>query len=441
MFEKIQKILKNKEIRKKLIEILLLLIVFRILSHIPIPGINLSNLKTLFEQSQLLGVLNMLSGSGLKNFSIVALGVGPYITASIIVQLLSIIIPSLERMTEEGEQGYKKIEQITRILTVPFAILQGYATLVLLRTSGYKVISDYSFSSIISMLIILTAGTMITVWIGEIISEKKIGNGMSWIIFAGIIASFLSTISRFIITFDPSQAMNALLYLALGIALIFFVVYVTEAQRNIPIIYARQYKDGKSFGNNMSYLPIRVNQVGMVPIIFAASVAVIPNILLQYLSKSNHASGISNILYKGAVFLSGDIAYSVFYFLLIILFTYFYTSIIFKADKVAENLNKQGAYIPGVRPGKETEDYLNNISNKLVFAGSMFLALVAIVPNIMSKIFGISSIMSGSSLLIVVGVVIETVKELEAYAMQNDYEDKYADYSFIKKQNNKEVGF
>ncbi|HOC96181.1 preprotein translocase subunit SecY [Patescibacteria group bacterium] len=441
MFEKIQKILKNKEIRKKLIEILLLLIVFRILSHIPIPGINLSNLKTLFEQSQLLGVLNMLSGSGLKNFSIVALGVGPYITASIIVQLLSIIIPSLERMTEEGEQGYKKMEQITRILTVPFAILQGYATLVLLRTSGYKVISDYSFSSIISMLIILTAGTMITVWIGEIISEKKIGNGMSWIIFAGIIASFLSTISRFIITFDPSQAMNALLYLALGIALIFFVVYVTEAQRNIPIIYARQYKDGKSFGNNMSYLPIRVNQVGMVPIIFAASVAVIPNILLQYLSKSNHASGISNILYKGAVFLSGDIAYSVFYFLLIILFTYFYTSIIFKADKVAENLNKQGAYIPGVRPGKETEDYLNNISNKLVFAGSMFLALVAIVPNIMSKIFGISSIMSGSSLLIVVGVVIETVKELEAYAMQNDYEDKYADYSFIKKQNNKEVGF
>ncbi|HPO11147.1 MAG TPA: preprotein translocase subunit SecY [bacterium] len=441
MFEKIQKILKNKEIRKKLIEILLLLIVFRILSHIPIPGINLSNLKTLFEQSQLLGVLNMLSGSGLKNFSIVALGVGPYITASIIVQLLSIIIPSLERMTEEGEQGYKKIEQITRILTVPFAILQGYATLVLLRTSGYKVISDYSLSSIISMLIILTAGTMITVWIGEIISEKKIGNGMSWIIFAGIIASFLSTISRFIITFDPSQAMNALLYLALGIALIFFVVYVTEAQRNIPIIYARQYKDGKSFGNNMSYLPIRVNQVGMVPIIFAASVAVIPNILLQYLSKSNHASGISNILYKGAVFLSGDIAYSVFYFLLIILFTYFYTSIIFKADKVAENLNKQGAYIPGVRPGKETEDYLNNISNKLVFAGSMFLALVAIVPNIMSKIFGISSIMSGSSLLIVVGVVIETVKELEAYAMQNDYEDKYADYSFIKKQNNKEVGF
>ena len=441
MFEKTQKILKNKEIRKKLIEILLLLIVFRILSHIPIPGVDLSNLKTLFEQSQLLGVLNMLSGSGLKNFSIVALGVGPYITASIIVQLLSIIIPSLERMTEEGEQGYKKMEQITRILTVPFAILQGYATLVLLRTSGYKVISDYSLSSIISMLIILTAGTMITVWIGEIISEKKIGNGMSWIIFAGIIASFLSTISRFIITFDPSQAMNALLYLALGIALIFFVVYVTEAQRNIPIIYARQYKDGKSFGNNMSYLPIRVNQVGMVPIIFAASVAVIPNILLQYLSKSNHASGISNILYKGAVFLSGDIAYSVFYFLLIILFTYFYTSIIFKADKVAENLNKQGAYIPGVRPGKETEDYLNNISNKLVFAGSMFLALVAIVPNIMSKIFGISSIMSGSSLLIVVGVVIETVKELEAYAMQNDYEDKYADYSFIKKQNNKEVGF
>lgn len=441
MFEKIKKILKNKEIRKKLLEILILLIIFRVLSHIPIPGINLSNLKILFDQSQLLGILNMLSGSGLKNFSIVALGVGPYITASIIIELLTIIIPSLEKLTEEGEQGYKKIEQITRILTVPFAALQGYATLALLKNSGYGIISSYSIGSIMLMLLILTAGTMITVWIGEIISDKKIGNGMSWIIFAGIIASFLSDASRFVATFDSSQAINVLIYIALAIALIFFVVYVTEAQRNIPIIYARQYKDGKSFGNNMSYLPIRVNQVGMVPIIFAASVTVVPNILLQYLSKSNHSSGILNILYKSAVFLSGDIAYSVFYFLLIILFTYFYTSIVFKADKVAENLNKQGAYIPGVRPGKETENYLNNISNKLVIAGAVFLALVAILPNIMSKIFGISSIMSGSSLLIVVGVVIETVKQLEAYAMQNDYDDKYADYSFVSNKKNKEIGF
>ena len=322
MFEKIKKILKNKEIKKKLLEILILLIIFRVLSHIPISGINIENLKNLFDQSQLLGVINMLSGSGLKNFSIVALGVGPYVTASIIIQLLSIIIPSLEKMTEEGEQGYKKMEQITRILTVPFAILQGYATLALLKSSGYGIINDYSIGNLVSMLILLTAGTMITVWIGEIISEKKIGNGMSWIIFAGIVASFLSNINQIIITFDPSKAVNAIIYALLGIALVFFVVYVTESQRNIPIIYARQYKNGKSFGNNMSYLPIRVNQVGMVPIIFAASMATLPSILSQYLFKIQDNSRILHLLYKGAVFLSGEVVYSIFYFLLIILFTH-----------------------------------------------------------------------------------------------------------------------
>lgn len=439
MFEKIKKILKNKEIKKKLLGILILLIIFRVLSHIPIPGIDVANLKSLFDQSQLLGVINMLSGSGLKNFSIVALGVGPYITASIIIQLLSIIVPSLEKMTEEGEQGYKKIEQITRFLTVPFAILQGYATLALLSNTGYGIVTNTSIGSIVLMLIVLTAGTMITVWIGEIISEKKIGNGMSWIIFAGIIAGFLSSIGQFAMTFDYSQLVNTLLYAVLGIALVFFVVYVTESQRNIPIIYARQYKNGKTFGNNMSYLPIRVNQVGMVPIIFAASMATLPSILSQYLFKVHENSKILDLLYKGAVFLSGETIYSIFYFLLIILFTYFYTSIVFKADKISENLNKQGAYIPGIRPGKETEGYLNNVSGKLVIAGAVFLAIVAILPNFMGKLFSITSVMSGSSLLIVVGVVIETVKQLEAYAMQNDYDDKYTDYSFVKKT--KEIGF
>lgn len=439
MFEKIKKILKNKEIRKKLLVILILLIIFRVLSHIPIPGINIANLKNLFDQSQLLGIINMLSGSGLENFSIVALGVGPYITASIIIQLLSIIIPSLEKLTQEGEQGYKKIEQITRFLAVPFAVLQGYATLALLKNTGYGIVNVYSIGSIISMLIILTAGTMITVWIGEIISERKIGNGMSWIIFAGIIAGFLSNIGQFIATFDPSQIVNTLLYALLGLALVGFVVYVTEAQRNIPIIYARQYKNGKTFGNNMSYLPIRVNQVGMVPIIFAASMATLPNILGQYLSRIHENSKILDLLYKGCLFLSDKVVYSIFYFLLIILFTYFYTSIVFKADKISENLNKQGAYIPGVRPGKETEGYLNSVSGKLVFAGAIFLALVAILPNFMGTLFNINNVMTGSSLLIVVGVVIETVKQLEAYAMQNDYNDKYTDYSFVKKTN--EIGF
>ena len=440
MFEKFKKILKNKEIRKKLLEILILLIIFRILSHIPIPGINVTNLKALFENNQVLGIINILSGSGMKNFSIVALAVGPYITASIIIQLLGIIVPSIEKLSEDGEQGYKKIEQITRLLTVPFAILQGYATLALLRNTKYGIISDFSLPSVVTMIIMLTAGTMITVWIGEIISERKIGNGMSWIIFAGIVSGFLSSVGQLITTFDASQLVNMLVYAVLAIAVVALVVFVTEAQRNIPIIYARQYKNGKSFGNNMSYLPIRVNQVGMVPIIFAASMATVPSILVQYLSRITNPSKIVSIIYKGSLFLSDKIVYAIFYFLLVILFTYFYTSIVFKADKISENLNKQGAYIPGTRPGKETEEYLTSVSSKLVLTGAIFLAVVAILPNIAEIFTGTKNmVISGASLLIVVGVIMETVKQLEAYSMENDYDDKYADYSFVKKTN--ELGF
>ena len=436
MFEKFKKILRNKEIRKKLLEILILLIIFRVLSHIPIPGINLSNLKSLFDNNQLLGVINVLSGSGMKNFSIVALAVGPYITASIIIQLLSIIVPSMEKLTQEGEQGYKKMEQYTRFLTVPFAILQGYATIALLKSTKYGIINDLSFGSIALMIAILTAGTMLTVWIGELISERKIGNGMSWIIFAGIVSSFLSNIGQLIATFDPSQIINIVIFGVLGLSVVGLVVFITEAQRNIPIIYARQYKNGKTFGNNMSYLPIRVNQVGMVPIIFAVSMTMIPGILSQYLSRIQDPSKIVSLIYKGALFFSDKVVYAILYFFMVILFTYFYTSIVFKADKISENLNKQGAYIPGIRPGKETEEYLNVVSSRLVLTGAMFLAFVAVLPNVTEILFGVKNMMiSGASLLIVVGVVIETVKQLEAYSMENDYDDKYADYSFVKKTN------
>lgn len=434
MFDKFIKILKNKEIRTKLLQIVFILVLFRILAHIPLPGIDLNALANLFESNQILGIVDLLSGSGLKSFSIVALGVGPYITSSIIIQLLTVIVPKLERLSQEGEFGQKKIENYTRILTVPFAFLQAYGTIMILRNTGMGIVTDVSFSSILFLTLVLSAGTMLLMWMGERISEKKIGNGMSWIIFAGIISSFLSTIGQTVATYESSQLLNIILYVALSFATIVGIVFITEAQRNIPVIYARQFRDGKNFGNNMSYLPLRVNQVGMIPIIFAVSIATIPSMLTQYLATSHTTNQFLDLVYKAALALTDQKLYAVLYFALVLLFTFFYTSIVFKADKISENLNKQGAYIPGVRPGKETEDYLNGVSSKIVLAGALFLGVVAILPIITQLVFGVQNmVIGGASLLIVVGVVIETLKQLDSYSVSSNYEDKYSDYSLIKK--------
>lgn len=436
MFEKFLKILQNKEIRKKLLQIFLILIIFRVLAHIPLPGINLTALNSLFQSNQLLGIVDLLSGSGLKSFSIVALGVGPYITASIIVQLLMVIIPSLERLSQEGEFGQKKIESYTRLLTIPFAILQGYGTIAILSRSSAGVVANLSINNIVFLIAVLTAGTMLLMWMGEQISEKKIGNGMSWIIFAGIISSFLSSIGQTIATYESSQLLSMVLYVAVSFAVIVGIVFITESQRNIPVIYARQFRGGKNFGNNMSYLPIRVNQVGMIPIIFAVSIVTIPSMLSQYLATIHSNNKILDLLYRGAVLFSDQKIYAIFYFLMVILFTFFYTSLVFKADKISENLNKQGAYIPGIRPGKETETYLNAVSNRMVLLGAVFLGIIAILPIVTQIVFGVNNmVIGGASLLIVVGVIIETLKQLEAYSVQNDYDGKYSDYSLVKTDN------
>jgi len=440
MFDKFFKILQNKDIRKKLLQIFLILIIFRVLAHLPLPGINLNALNNLFQSNQLLGIVNLLSGSGLKSFSIVALGVGPYITASIIIQLLMVIVPKLERLSQEGEFGQKKIDSYTRFLTVPFAILQGYGTIALLSRAGTGIISGLTPLHILFLVTVLTAGTMLLMWMGELISEKKIGNGMSWIIFAGIIASSLSGVGQLIATYEPSQFLSILLYVVVSFIVIVGVVFITESQRNIPVIYARQFRDGKSFGNNMSYLPIRVNQVGMIPIIFAASIVTIPSVMSQYLATMHSNNRILDLMYKGALMFSDQKVYAVFYFIMVILFTFFYTSLVFKADKISENLNKQGAYVPGIRPGKETENYLNSVSSRIVLLGALFLGIVAVMPIVTQIVFGGKNLMiGGASLLIVVGVIMETLKQLEAYSVQNDYEDKYSDYSLVKMDASKEI--
>jgi len=436
MFDKLSKILKDKKVLKKIIEVLLLLVVYRILAHIPIPGVNIEALRSFFDSNELLGIVNMLSGSALKNFSIVALGVGPYITASIIIQLLTVIIPRLEALSSEGGDGVRKLEQITRYLTVPFAALQGYAMIVLLSNSNYQILGNLGMASIINIIIIFIAGTLLTMWIGEIISERKIGNGMSWIIFAGIIAGFLETFRQIIVTYDPTKLFSILLYFIITLIVIAGIVVVTEAQRNIPIIYARQ-ANMRSASKPLSYLPLRVNQAGMIPIIFASSVMTLPRIMSGFLAKYDNSFAI--FLSKVFVLFTNNILlYSLLYFLFIIGFTYFYTSITFKADKISENLNKQGAYIPGIKPGTQTESYLLNVSNKLVIFGGLFLAIVAILPILTSSTPGAIASIGGAGLIIVVGVVIESIKQMEAQVIDDNYGvSKYMNVSSFNSKNKK----
>jgi preprotein translocase subunit SecY len=436
MFDKFGKILKDKKVLKKIIEVLLLLVVYRILAHIPIPGVNIEALRSFFDSNELLGMVNMLSGSALKNFSIVALGVGPYITASIIIQLLTVVIPKLEALSSEGGDGVRKLEQITRYLTVPFAALQGYAMIVLLSNSNYQILGELTFASIVSMIIIFIAGTLLTMWIGEIISERKIGNGMSWIIFAGIISGFLETIKQIIVTYDPTKLFSIILYLVITVVVITGIVIVTEAQRNIPVIYARQ-ANMRSSSKPLSYLPLRVNQAGMIPIIFASSVMTLPRILVGFLAGYDNV--VAKFLSSGvSLFVNNILLYSILYFLLIIGFTYFYTSITFKPDKISENLNKQGAYVPGIKPGKQTEDYLLNVSNKLVIFGGLFLAVVAILPILTSSTPGAIASIGGAGLIIVVGVVIESIKQMEAQVVDDNYGvSKYMNVSSSNLKNKK----
>ncbi len=436
MFDKLGKILKDKKVLRKIIEVLLLLVVYRILAHIPIPGVNIEALRSFFDSNELLGIVNMLSGSALKNFSIVALGVGPYITSSIIIQLLTVVVPRLEALSSEGGDGTRKLEQLTRYLTVPFAALQGYAMIVLLSNSNYQILGNLGVFEIISIMIIFTAGTLLTMWIGEIISERKIGNGMSWIIFAGIIAGFLETFRQIIITYDPTKLFSIILYFVITLVVITGIVVVTEAQRNIPIIYARQ-ANMMSSSKPLSYLPLRINQSGMIPIIFASSVMTLPRIMTGFLAR--YDGSFANFLSKVFVLFTNNILlYSLLYFLLIIGFTYFYTSITFKPDKISENLNKQGAYIPGIKPGTQTEDYLLSVSNKLVIFGGLFLAVVAILPILTSSTPGAVASIGGAGLIIVVGVVIEAIKQMEAQVIDDNYGvSKYMNVSSLDSKNKK----
>jgi preprotein translocase subunit SecY len=422
-FNKLIRIFKDKELRKKILFVLGLLVVFRIAAHIPVPGVDAVALRNFFADNEILGLLNIFSGGGLANFSIVALGVGPYITASIIFQLLTMIVPSLEEMSKEGESGQKKINQYTRLLTVPLAVVQGYSMIKILQQSARGIIGQISSIDYITTVIILTAGTVFLMWLGELISEKKIGNGISLIIFAGIVSGIPGAVQRTVVTFDPTQVVNLVVFMAIAVLTVAGVVYITDGQRNIPVSYAKRVRGIRMYGGFDSHLPLKVNQAGMIPIIFAISLILFPPLIAQLATRANSSLIVSASEFVIRLF-QNQLFYGILYFILVVGFTYFYTAVIFHPHQIAENLQKQGGFVPGMRPGPQTANYLGQVSTRIMLAGALSLGLVAVLPLIVGPVTGVSSmVISGASLLIVVSVVIETVKQIESQLEMRNYDE------------------
>ncbi|KKT88686.1 MAG: Protein translocase subunit SecY [Candidatus Moranbacteria bacterium GW2011_GWC2_45_10] len=421
MLEKITQIFKVKELRNKILFIIAILVVFRVAANIPLPWVNSEQLKQLFDGNQFLGLLNIFSGGGLSNISIVLLGVGPYITASIIMQLMTMIVPRLEQIyKEEGEAGRQKFNMWTRWLTVPLAVLQTSAMITLLKSQN--VFGELSAFQTGTIIIIATAGTIFLMWLGELITEKGIGNGVSFLIFAGIVASLPSTVSQVFLTFDSTMFFTYLMLLVVSLVTVAGVVLITEGQRNIPVSYAKRIRGSKTYGGSSTHLPLRVNQAGVIPIIFAISIMLFPGMVATFLSRvenetvANIANGV-NDLFQNQLF------YGITYFVLVVLFTYFYTAVVFDPNKIAENLQKQGGYVPGIRPGKTTSEFLYKIMNRITLTGSMFLGTIAVLPLIVQGFTGVSALtIGGTSILIVVSVVIETIKQIEGQLVMRDYE-------------------
>lgn len=415
------RIWRIREIRYSILFVLLGITIFRIAAHIPVPGISTTGLSALLAGNQFLGLLNVFSGGTLESFSVVALGVAPYITASIIFQLLGMIFPSVEEMQKE-EQGRQKINRWTRFATVPLALLQGYAILKLIGQQGAQFGVNISLTGFewVTALVCMVAGTIFLMWIGELISERKIGNGLSIMIFAGIIAGLPSFIGQLAATYTSSQLVDVIIFVVLALVTVIGVVYISEGQRNIPVQYARGARLGAT--KVQSSLPLRVNMVGMIPIIFAVSIVTLPPILAQFFLEAR-----TQFLRDAATFViqlfSNQLFYGILYFVLVFAFTFFYASIVFRPEQVAENLQKQGGFVPGIRPGVQTAEYFQWVVNRILLTGALFLALIAVLPIIVQEITGASNlVIGGSSVIIVVSVVIDMIKQIESQVSMRSYD-------------------
>ena len=424
MWQKIEQIWKTPDLRNNILFVLAALVIFRLAAHVPIPGVDPAGLRNFFANNQLFGLINIFSGGGLENFSVVMLGVGPYITSSIIIQLLTMIVPRLEEISKDGESGQRRINQYTRYLTIPLAVIQAYSFIVLFRSQGGgNIIGQMDAWQLTTSIITITAGTMFLMWLGELVSERKVGNGISLLIFAGIVASIPTQIQQAIVTFDQSQIFSIAAFLALAVLMVVAVVVVTEAQRNIPITYARMIKGSKTYGGATSYLPMRLLQAGVIPIIFAISVILFPPMIAQFLAKSQSAWLTQAAAFTINLF-QNQLFYAVAYFVLVFAFTYFYTAVIFKPEQIAENLQKQGGFIPGIRPGHSTVDFLSRTMNYIILPGALFLGLIAVLPLTMTAFTGSQLlVIGGTSLLIVVQVVIESIKQINSQLVMRDYDE------------------
>jgi len=413
--------LRIPDLRKKLVFTLLMFVVFRIAAHIPVPGVNLEALKMLFSRNQFLGLLDIFSGGTLANFSVIALGLNPYINASIIFQLLTMVFPRLEELSKEGEYGREKINQYTRILTVPLAALQAVGMYALLKNQG--VISSLPILNLIALVATMTAGAIFLMWLGELISEHGISNGISLLIFAGIVGRFPVSIGQTLATLEATNIFNVIIFAVMAVVVIGAITVVNEASRQIRVEYAKRIRGGRIYGGQPTYLPLRVNQAGVIPIIFAVSLVLLPSMFGRFLEQVPNPQISALAKFLADSFNPGNIIYNVVYFLLVVGFTYFYTAVIFNPVKIADEIRKYGGFIPGIRPGGPTADYLNWILTRITLAGAIFLGLVAILPSIAQNLTGIATLtIGGTGILIVVSVVLETVKQLEAMMIMRSYE-------------------
>ena len=412
---------KSPDIRKRIIFTLGIFLAFRFLAHIPVSGVDLTALRNLFAGNQFLGLLNIFSGGTLANFSIMALGLNPYINASIILQLLTMVFPKLEELQKEGESGRRKISQYTRFLTIPLAALQSVGMYALLRSQG--IITTLTPLSFVAFVTTLVAGSMFLVWLGELITERGVGNGISLLIFAGIVGGAPALFGQTFSTATPENTFNIIVFMILGLVVIAAVILMTEATRRIPVLYARRVRGNKMQGGESTHLPLRLNQAGVIPIIFAISIVLMPSLIANLFATSPNAI-LSTIARNINIwFAPSGVAYNVFYFLLVVGFTFFYTAIVFNPKKISEQIQKHGGFIQGIRPGTPTTKYLNYILTRITLAGASFLGLVAILPEIARSLTGIQTLLiGGTSVLIVVSVVLETFKSIEAKLVMRNYE-------------------
>jgi len=417
--------LASKELRKKLLFTMVAFVIFSMVAHISMPGIDTNALKLLFANNQLLGMLDIFSGGTLANFSILALGLGPYINASIIFQLLTIVIPKLEELSKEGDWGREKLNQYQRIAAVPLAAFQAFGMIAILRgQTNPPIISSMNIFSMVAMIITMVAGTIFLMWIGELITEFGIGNGISLLIFAGIVSRLPISLFQTASIADTLNLMNILVFAVMGIAVVAGIVMVNEATRKITVSYARRMRGGSGVGSVQSHLPLRVNQAGVIPIIFAVSLVLVPSFIGRFLITLSNPALAQFGRTLNTTFNPDGWAYNIMYFLLVVVFTYFYTAVTFNPVKIADEIKKQGGFIPGIRPGKPTANYLNRVLTRITLAGAMFLGLIAILPSIAKEITGINTLaVGGTGILIVVSVILETSKALQAQLVMRNYDE------------------